>query len=95
MYPICGMLSMMGLPELQRLVEGSELSAQDKDLWLRALEMMDDEQAQAILESVADDPTELEALTRNVKLKQVAFAQGDHTLMEQVLEDEVADVSRA
>lgn len=84
----------MGLPELQRVVEGSTLSPQDKEVWLHALELMDDEQAQVILEAVADDPTELEALTRNVKLKQVAFAHGDRALLDQILEDEAADTSR-
>ena len=84
----------MGVSDLQQLVDASSLSQSDKDLWLHALEIMDDEQAQSVLDAIADDPQELEALTRNVKLKQVALASGDHALLDQILEDEVEDLSR-
>jgi len=85
----------MGISGLQQLVEGSNLPESDKDIWLITLEMMDDEQAQAILDSVADDPQELETLTRNMKMKQVAFANGDDALLSQVLEDEKEELARA
>ena len=87
-------MALMGVSDLQKLVDASSLPEQDKDLWLHALEVMDDEQAQAVLDAVADDPHELEALTRNVKLKQVALASGDHALLDQILEDETEDIYR-
>jgi 2-hydroxychromene-2-carboxylate isomerase len=84
----------MSISQLQQVVEDSGLSQSDKDLWLHALELMDDEQAQAIMESVGDDPEELEAFTRNLKLKQVAFASGDRALMDQILEEETEEIQR-
>jgi hypothetical protein len=83
----------MAVSELQQVVEQSELSSAEKDLWLRALEVMDDEQAQSVLEAVQTDPTELETLTRNLKVKQVAIATKDRPLMKQVLDEEVDDIS--
>jgi hypothetical protein len=77
---------------LQRRIEDSELSEQDKGFWLKILETMDDEQAQMILDSVEDDEHELSALTRNIKLKQVAFATGDDMLLGQILEDEAEEI---
>ena len=82
----------MALIELQEAVEQSELSGPEKDLWLRALEVMDEEQAQSVLETIRDDPAELDALTRNLKVKQVAVATKDRPLMRQVLNDEIDDI---
>lgn len=85
----------MAISELQQFVEQSELSGPEKDLWLRALEVMDDEQAQSVLEAVQSDPGELEALTRNLKVKQVALATKDRPLLQQVLEEEIDDLTAA
>jgi hypothetical protein len=84
----------MSISRLQQFVEDSGLSQADKDLWLHTLEFIDDEQAQGILESVGDDPHELEAFTRNLKLKQVAFANGDEALLQQVLDEESDEMTR-
>ena len=84
----------MAVSELQQVVEQSDLSGPEKDLWLRALEVMDDEQAQSVLEAVQTDPTELETLTRNLKVKQVAIATKDRPLMKQVLDEEIDDIAR-
>lgn len=62
-------------------------------MWLRALEALDDDQAQAIVDSIADDPTELETLTRNIKLKQVALASGDTALLDQLLAEETEEIT--
>lgn len=70
------------------------MSQADKDMWLRTLEIMDDEQAQAVMEAVGSDPHELEEMTRNIKLKQVAFANGDLALLDQILEEETADIAQ-
>lgn len=85
----------MAISELQQFVEQSELSSPEKDLWLRALEVMDDEQAQSVLEAVQNDPGELESLTRNLKVKQVALATKDRPLLQQVLEEEIDDLTAA
>ena len=85
----------MAVSELQQHIEQSELSGPEKDLWLRALEVMDDEQALSVLEAVSDDPAELEALTRNLKVKQVAIATKDRPLMRQILDGEIDDITHA
>lgn len=78
----------MTISRLQHFIENSALSDRDKDMWLHAMEILDDDQATAILEEVQEDPLELEALTRNLKVKQIAFASGDEKLMDQILEEE-------
>ncbi|MCC6934846.1 MAG: hypothetical protein IT406_04130 [Candidatus Yanofskybacteria bacterium] len=78
----------MGVAELQRRIESSHLSAEDKDMWLHALEMMDDEQAQEILESLDGDERDLDDMTRNIKVKRIALAQGDGALLNQILASE-------
>lgn len=83
------------MSQLQHLVENSALSAQDKDMWLRTLEMLDDEQAQAIYAAVGNDPHELDTFTRNVKLKQIAFASGDEALLDQILQEEEDELLKA
>jgi hypothetical protein len=85
----------MAVSELQQVIEQSELSGPEKDLWLRALEVLDDEQAQSVLEAVQNDPAELEALTRNLKVKQVAIATKDRPLMQQIIEEEVDEITSA
>jgi hypothetical protein len=83
----------MAISQLQHVIDNSALSDNDKDLWLRAMELLDEEQAETILQAVQDDPHELEDLTRNLKVKQVAFATGDQALMDQVLEEEKTEIS--
>ena len=83
----------MAISQLQHVIDNSALSEADKDLWLRAMELLDEEQAEAILEAVQNDPHELEDLTRNLKIKQVAFATGDESLMNQILEEEKTEIS--
>jgi len=61
-------------------------------MWLHTMEMLDDEQAAAILEVVGEDPHELDELTRNIKLKQIAFATGDEELLGHILETEKEDL---
>jgi hypothetical protein len=90
---VFGIISAMALSQLQHFIENSALPDNDKDLWLRAMEILDDDQAEAILEVVKDDPHELDELTRNLKIKQVAFATGDEKLMAQILEEEKEDVA--
>lgn len=85
----------MGVAGLQRFIEASHLSAEDKDMWLHALEMMDDEQAQAVLESLDEGGRDLDEMTRNIKLKRIALAQGDDTLLNQILESEEDAVMNA
>jgi hypothetical protein len=75
----------MALSELQHLIENSALSGQDKDMWLHTMEMLDDEQAATIVEAAGDDPHELDVLTRNLKLKQIAIASGDADLLQEIL----------
>jgi hypothetical protein len=81
----------MAIVRLQRLIESSGLSEADKDMWLHTLEVIDDEQAQAVLDAVGADLHELESFTHNLKLKQIAFARGDDTLLDQLLEEEVEE----
>jgi hypothetical protein len=57
-------------------------------MWLRAMEHMDDEDAEAVLEAARDDEHELELLTRNLKLKQIAVKSGDGALLRQVEREE-------
>ncbi len=83
----------MAISQLQNFIENSALSDQDKDLWLRAMELLDDDQAGEILEAVKDDVHELDELTRNLKVKQVAFATGDQALMDQVLDEEKREIT--
>ena len=83
----------MAISRLQHVIDNSALSETDKDLWLRALELLDEEQAETIVEVVQDDPHALEGLTRNLKMKQDAFARGDESLMGQILEEEKAEIS--
>lgn len=82
----------MTISKLQHFIENSALSDQDKDMWLHAMEILDDDQAATILEEVQEDPIELETLTRNLKVKQIAFATGDEKLMGQILEEEKEDL---
>ena len=82
----------MAISQLQHIIDNSALSVADKDLWLRAMELLDEEQAETIVDVVQDDPQELEDLTRNLKMKQDAFARGDEPLMGQILEEEKAEV---
>ena len=83
----------MAISQLQEFIESSTLSDNDKDIWLRAMEVLDDDQAEVILETVKEDPHELEDLTRNLKMKQVAFATNDEALMDQILDEEKEEVS--
>jgi hypothetical protein len=85
----------MAVSELQEKIEQSHLSDKDKDMWVHALEVMDDEQADAILELVGEDDEELNEMTRNIKLKRVAFASGDGKLLDQILEDETHEVENS
>ncbi len=84
----------MSTLQLQQYIESSDLSESDKNVWLRTMEVMDDEQAQAVIDAVGEDPHKLEAFTRNVKLKQIAFANGDLTLLEQILKEESDEIAR-
>ena len=81
------------MTQLQETVEASSLSQEDKDLWLRAMELLDDDQSQTILDVITEDPFELEALTKNLKAKQAAIASGDMTSMDAVLEAEAKELT--
>jgi uncharacterized LabA/DUF88 family protein len=85
----------MAVSDLQEKIEQSHLSDKDKDMWVHALELMDDEQADMILEAIGDDDEELNDMTRNIKLKRVALASGDGKLFEQLLDDEVHDIEHS
>jgi hypothetical protein len=80
----------MAVSQLQEFIEQSELSDKDKDMWWHMMDVIDDDHAQAILESLGDNPLELEVLTRNLKLKQIAFKSGDPELFEQIIQEELA-----
>jgi hypothetical protein len=84
----------MSVSQLQQLIENSTLSETDKDMWLHTMEILDDEHADAILDVVRDDPHELDVMTRNLKLKQIAFADGDENLLNQILDEEKENLSR-
>jgi hypothetical protein len=82
----------MTLSRLQHLVESSALPEEDKDLWLHAMEAMDDDAATLVLEALSGDEHldhVLDEMTRSIKLKRLAMADGDSDLMGQLVQEEV------
>lgn len=80
------------MSRLQHMIESSALPEEDKDLWLHAMETMDDDAAALVLEALSGDEHlehAIEEMTRSIKLKRLAMADKDANLMSQLVEEEV------
>ncbi len=73
---------------LKKLIENSNLSQEDKDLWFSILTKLDDVQIK-IFEDFADGKEEnLKLLTENLKAKTEAIKNLDEETMEKIIQQE-------
>lgn len=79
---------------LASVIQGSNLSESDKSLWNQAMAVLDDEQAQALLEMIGGEEEHLSWLTENIKMKKEAMTADDRELMRKIVADEKEKLSK-
>jgi len=76
------------LKELKNIIEKSNLSQEQKNLWFEVIEYFTEDQISALLEVLKESPQSLNFLTENLEKKKEAFITRDEKLKEEILKEE-------
>jgi len=74
--------------ELKNIIEKSNLSQEQKNLWFEVIEYFTEDQISALLEVLKESPQSLNFLTENLEKKKEAFITRDKKLKEEILKGE-------
>ncbi len=83
----------MNRDELQSVIQQSDLSDADKQMWGETMLLLDDAQCGIVADFIGTNPERLAFLTQNIADKQRAFAANDQGLFEKILKQEEIDAS--
>ena len=74
--------------KIKQLVQGSELSEEDKEMWDEFLDMTNESQKEVLVDFLEDDEDRLLFLTDNIKTKREVLEGDDPELMNKILDSE-------
>ncbi|MCD6085937.1 hypothetical protein J7J37_00025 [bacterium] len=74
--------------ELKNIIEKSNLTQEQKNLWFEAIEYFTEDQISALLEVLKESPQSLNFLTENLEKKKEVFRTKDEKLKEEILKEE-------
>jgi len=74
--------------ELKNIIEKSNLTQEQKNLWFEVIEYFTEDQVSALLEVLKESPQSLSFLTENLEKKKEVFRTKDEKLKEEILKEE-------
>lgn len=73
---------------IKQLIQSSDLSEEDKEMWEDFLDMTDESQKEILADFLEDNEDRLLFLTDNIKMKKGTLEGGDPQLMNKILNAE-------
>lgn len=74
--------------QLTQIINTSNLTAEDKELWQQAIENLEEDDLQAILDILNEDPSQLSFLTGNLRTKVNALKSDDQNAWDLAVSEE-------
>lgn len=78
----------MSQEKLKKLIEKSKLNQEQKELWYNFIDNVTEEEIAPILETLEENPEQLNFLTENLKSKIEVFQTKDKKLSDNILAEE-------